>query len=775
MPAVWGRLRAVPSSEVLQLPLNKRPRRDGIGEHGCDGPTPPQSGTENAEKAFWQSRFDSRLDALGITTRTTKGTSEGESESPYRYEILKGKTVPRHRDAEEISQLHRPTTIESSANSSPVFTAPPPRNPLRRLQTDPNWRPTSSVYDVEITAATPSAVPSPLQVSSAKMDPRALALQISPPSSPDIDSPVRKPGAEDVSPIDDELDMAQQEMVRGPRPPTQAQQHAAAPKAHASPPRSNIPTMRRDRRKQQEAALASRREPRSREGFAPAVQSVQPSDQAQGSIPRSDGMRWDRHGTPTHGPKTLSPPPPSELPMGSTTVISGPPRSPRNVHSPSFGDRVRQFGIGRAKPAPLDSRPAWNGASGRSALVQPVRDNTNVAPVQAPPRNANAKRVSRGRGGVPINGPMTTPGQAETSTSPATSASRMMPSSEPPKQQQTAQSGAFGASSADDTSGALSYPSPPHSGSPMRMSPETAQPMHSPTTTHTNDNEAAAQLPAPPMIIPDVSKAIKRKPPPAHFNQTHAAQNSLSNPSPPPEHLRPTLPGAAQDDDGWVQPPSRFSISTRATSYTGSPRPSGDEDQPPLPEPTPEQSSMMDRSRPRYAEEPENLTGKPIVISVKPFHTPARKDKTAIPRGSTGMEVPQRRHTGSIDVKDDRRASIMSTDKALPPAPPELLSAHDRVGNLNARLDSLAHRRNNINRSIKQMTELMPSDNLMASTEVLRKREIERMKVDGLRQELAEVQQEEYDLGLKLHRAYKRLERESEFEPTGLWVRRVTG
>jgi hypothetical protein len=73
------------------------------------------------------------------------------------------------------------------------------------------------------------------------------------------------------------------------------------------------------------------------------------------------------------------------------------------------------------------------------------------------------------------------------------------------------------------------------------------------------------------------------------------------------------------------------------------------------------------------------------------------------------------------------------------------------------------------------MTELMPNDNLMASAQVLRKREVERMKVEGLREELAEVQQEEYELGLKLHRAYKRLDREAEFEPTGLWVRRVTG
>lgn len=72
------------------------------------------------------------------------------------------------------------------------------------------------------------------------------------------------------------------------------------------------------------------------------------------------------------------------------------------------------------------------------------------------------------------------------------------------------------------------------------------------------------------------------------------------------------------------------------------------------------------------------------------------------------------------------------------------------------------------------MTELMPTDNLMASSQVLRKREAEKQKVEALKEELAEVQREEYDLGLKLHRAYKRLDKDAEFEPTTLWVRRVT-
>ena len=78
--------------------------------------------------------------------------------------------------------------------------------------------------------------------------------------------------------------------------------------------------------------------------------------------------------------------------------------------------------------------------------------------------------------------------------------------------------------------------------------------------------------------------------------------------------------------------------------------------------------------------------------------------------------------------------------------------------------------------SIQQMTELMPKDMLLSSIEVQRKREDEKRKVEMLKQELADIQQQEFDLGLKLHRANKRRERESEFEEGGsLWIRRITG
>lgn len=124
-------------------------------------------------------------------------------------------------------------------------------------------------------------------------------------------------------------------------------------------------------------------------------------------------------------------------------------------------------------------------------------------------------------------------------------------------------------------------------------------------------------------------------------------------------------------------------------------------------------------------------------------------------------------------ASNDSVTSFSSEFKLLPPAPPED-KAKDRVAQLNAKLSALGNRRININTAIKQMTELMPTDHVLASDAVVRKREAEKRKVEALKLELAEVDRESYEIGLKLHRAYKRLDRDAEYEPTTLWVRRVT-
>lgn len=78
-------------------------------------------------------------------------------------------------------------------------------------------------------------------------------------------------------------------------------------------------------------------------------------------------------------------------------------------------------------------------------------------------------------------------------------------------------------------------------------------------------------------------------------------------------------------------------------------------------------------------------------------------------------------------------------------------------------------------KSIRQMTELMPTDSVIINEEVRRKREEEKRKVEGLREEEADVRRQEHELGLRLHRAWKRKDKDAVYEPTGLWVRRITG
>lgn len=174
-----------------------------------------------------------------------------------------------------------------------------------------------------------------------------------------------------------------------------------------------------------------------------------------------------------------------------------------------------------------------------------------------------------------------------------------------------------------------------------------------------------------------------------------------------------------------------------------------------------------------YEDSPRLTPIEPVKINLEsPFYsvssaTAAARSTPTGKRAPTGV-IPEGNHS-TLSV-----ASVLSLGKSLPPAPPEA-SAKDRVTELNAQLEALGNRRININTAIRKMTEMMPTDNILASDAVVRKREAEKRKVEALRTELADVERQSYELGLKLHRAYKRLDRNAEYEPTTLWVRRVTG
>ncbi|KAI1261108.1 hypothetical protein F5Y18DRAFT_216152 [Xylariaceae sp. FL1019] len=616
-------------------------------------------------------------------------------------------------------------------------------------------RPTSSVYSQPSPEAAVFAARQ-LRNDLASND----ALDISPPSSPDLASPKDAPNSGDVSPIDETSAAMSQPPRQRQDPPPRTQ------------PRSNIPMMRRERRKNSNAAL---QESTSRE------QLKQPR-------PYGNDVRWDpRTGEPTTDDKKGRPSQvkPQEYVHGLKTTVSTTPPRAAQPNPQSFRDRLRP--VRQASPSPQPesspaSRPEWRGASGRMNFVAPVKDNMHVPPLKIPPRNA--QRSSRAalspiesNGSEATSSPMTItrsppPGsagvnveniddtmspQAATPVQKHSHMASTTPNVQPPYTQEV-------------------YPSPPPSGN---------APVVNPNGDVYEHRDLAFRQP-PPLQIPSNEKAIRRKP--ARMSEgtpttpLHSAQNTPQNTQPP---FQPPA------DDQWVQPPSRFSITTYATSHhTSTPRESVDESVPPLPitpqpntpTPTPKPQpvqSILTRGRPMvtgYENSPRPSPTEPVKIVLdSPYY--ASSPTTKSPTTKAKPVGTNRSQTLLIPKNNQSRlslASISSLDKSLPPAPPEA-SATDRVTELNAMLQSLANRRININKAIRQMTEMMPTDNILASEAVRRKREDEKRKVEALRLEQAEVERQSYELGLKLHRAYKRLDRDAEYEPTGLWVRRVTG
>ncbi|KAF0634802.1 hypothetical protein FPSE5266_01486 [Fusarium pseudograminearum] len=607
--------------------------------------------------------FENRLNGLGIQN------------GPFRYEIRRGKTV-------RTPDISGPPRLSPVLGSDDIRVKPP-RNPQQlQGEDDSPWRPASSIYTNEDVQDRRSSrhsrylqylKPSHSKVPATDMYGRPMGVEISPPSSPEFDARQYKPNSQDVSPIDDSPNPSQLNLL-GERRLTPSQSQAQL--------RSQIPQMRRDK-------------PTS-PGLSSQLRTTKSTDELTDASKPWENMHPSYYG--------------SQKPFGSTTIVTG---GQQSNTSPSLGQRIRKFA--RAKPEHFDTRPPWNGASGRAPMIDPVRDDPSVAPLSL--RRKASKRIALSGGVKP-----------ETHSGNAGTVRQHVPSRPAQRSNET-----YKTPSPELVS--HSYPSPPNTGSPPPSQPAMSQTATSMLT---------------PNMVPDQMKAIRRKPSPSTHNphsswsssvysaiteNTIIGDKSLLNPVEPA--------GLSTPEDPWAQPASRFSVTTCNTAAARSPVVPDEEERPDTPKQAP---SVMDRRRPvPGGDNFRRASNVPIVISMK-----------------------------SASPSNEHFDSNVSTDKALPPAPPELQSAHDRVAYLTARLDSLAHRRNNINKSIKQMTELMPTDRILSSTEVMRKREIEKKKVEGLKEELAEIQREEHDLGLKLYRANKRAEREAAFEPSTLWVRRVT-
>ena len=188
------------------------------------------------------------------------------------------------------------------------------------------------------------------------------------------------------------------------------------------------------------------------------------------------------------------------------------------------------------------------------------------------------------------------------------------------------------------------------------------------------------------------------------------------------------------------QPQSRFSATTFATTAYDSPPMTPEMNNNVL---TPSSaSSILDRKRPV---QPAGLLGSKI---------------------ATRKPTPSQLSTMEKNDEDKNRR----LSKSLPKEPTEE-KAVSRVEGLQAKLDALRRRRGNLQTVIHELTNVVQPSSI--AYDVASRQEIKKT-VEGLNKELAEVIKQEHDTGLKLHRAWKRYDDSTAYEPTHLWVRRVT-
>ena len=87
-------------------------------------------------------------------------------------------------------------------------------------------------------------------------------------------------------------------------------------------------------------------------------------------------------------------------------------------------------------------------------------------------------------------------------------------------------------------------------------------------------------------------------------------------------------------------------------------------------------------------------------------------------------------------------------------------------------MEEFARRKRNVNKLIKQLKSGAQPSGIAFD---LKTREEMKRTIKGLEGELADIIQEEHDVGLRLHRVQKKKDRDEMYEnPTGLWIRRIT-
>ncbi|OMP84425.1 hypothetical protein BK809_0000207 [Diplodia seriata] len=307
-----------------------------------------------------------------------------------------------------------------------------------------------------------------------------------------------------------------------------------------------------------------------------------------------------------------------------------------------------------------------------------------------------------------------------------------------------------------------------------------------------------------------------------HWPPTNALGFHMPYEVSPVEESPDAYAAARRDSDVSVheeEPRSRFSWSTRATQQT-TPQTAFEHSPPPSPPPLPakyntgngpfgprdRQPSQSSNYPPRFDSRPtmslRSMSSTTTTATMrKPVPTPsysntittAKRSQTQPANNNTaptttnntatynpyGYTAYPHTPTSSKPSTPTPRASTPTSANKTLPLPPQLadnesITNADPLSKYTAQLDDLALRRQNISRVVKDLTTL-PDLNNPLSVDMATRRANER-KVKALRDELTEIAAREHEIGMKLHRARKKAEREEGYDggTTALWVRRVT-
>ena len=409
---------------------------------------------------------------------------------------------------------------------------------------------------------------------------------------------------------------------------------------------------------------------------------------------------------------------PRGVPMGNISTISS-----SQTQKPSlFSSTLRK--VGKKDAAPVQQREAWKGASGRETIVPPVTEKTDTSgksksfPTPSQRRKQQGFRQTQGLRqqltgrGSPAQDPYST------ATTQAIEGKRSVS-----REVENEATLAYSHTQEQHSRESSVSPYPPRLDGHLKLDSDEPEPG---PLSHLDGKLPSASSPSP--MIRDGPDVIVETPDRVDSPSRFASHGA-------PGFSESQLRNAVQHMGIRNEPASRFSATTYNTSVPDSPPGTPDpnkDDILPVPMPAP---SILNRKRP-VPTAGVNLGSKP----------PSRKPTPS----DIGVQEK--------DLKD------------LPPAPAGQEHV-DRVTQLEAKIASLQKRRANLNTVIHELTHVVQPSSIaydMASRQEIKK------TVEGLNTERSAVAKEIHETGLKLHRALKKRDEDSLYEPTGLWVRRVT-